>query len=210
MAGCVIEGLYGLTPDGLPREVLLERVAAALAGGMRLLQYRAKQEERATRLATAAHLLDLCRRHGACLIVNDDPDLAVRVGADGVHLGRDDAPVREARRLMGSGAVIGVSCYADLERAVRLRAEGADYVAFGSFFASSVKPGAVRAPVELLTAARARLDCPTVAIGGVTLDNAGMLLDAGASALAVITDLFAHPDVRGRAEAYTRLLARPG
>lgn len=208
MPRCEIKGLYGLTPDGLEADELLARVEAALAGGMRLLQYRAKEADDGAREAVAMRLRALCDRFSACLIVNDDPALAARVSADGVHLGREDLPMSDARRLLGQDAVIGVSCYADLDRAVELRAEGADYVAFGSFFPSTVKPHAVRAPLRLLSQARSRLDCPIVAIGGITLDNAPALLEAGASAVAVITDLFGRCDVRARAQAYGRLFAR--
>lgn len=203
-----IEGLYALTPDMADTEALLAVVAQALDGGVRLVQHRAKSASAATRTGQAQGLVALCRRHGAALIVNDDAMLAARVGADGVHLGRDDASVAEARRVLPPGAIIGVSCYDDPARALRLRAEGADYVAFGSFFASSVKPLAVRPSVSLLADARRTLDCPIVAIGGITLTNAPDLIAAGADALAVITDLFSAPDVRARAAGFCRLFLR--
>jgi thiamine-phosphate pyrophosphorylase len=202
-----IEGLYALTPDQPDATVLATQVEAALAAGLRLLQVRSKLV-RDSRARQTAQLVSLCRRHDATCIVNDDPALAAQVGADGVHLGRDDGTVAEARRVLGAGAIVGVSCYDDLGRAQRLRAEGADYVAFGSFFPSSVKPNAVRPPLDLLTRARAALDCPIVAIGGVTLGTAPVLRNAGADAVAVITDVFSAPDIGARVRAYVRLFER--
>ncbi len=203
-----VEGLYALTPDMADTEALVDVVARALDGGVRLVQYRAKNAGAALMADQAERLLALCRRQGAALIVNDDAGLAARIGADGVHLGRDDASIADARRLLPRGAIIGVSCYDALPRACELRAAGADYVAFGSFFASSVKPLAVRPVPALLSAARRALDCPIVAIGGITLANAPALIAAGADALAVITDLFDAPDVRARADRFGQLFHR--
>jgi thiamine-phosphate pyrophosphorylase len=182
-------------------------VEIALAAGLRLLQVRSKHG-RDLRVRQTARMVALCRRHGATCIVNDDPALAAEAGADGVHLGRDDVAVTEARRMLGAGAIVGVSCYDDLPRAQHLRAEGADYVAFGSFFPSSVKPNAVRPPLDLLTRARLALDCPILAIGGITLDTAPLVRNAGADAVAVITDVFSATDVGARVRAYGRLFER--
>jgi len=203
-----IEGLYALTPEGIDSGLLLERVEAALEAGLRLLQLRDKSNPRDERVLRARPLVDACSRFGATVIVNDDPALAAELGAHGVHLGRDDGSIESARRVLGANAVIGVSCYDELERALLLRAEGADYVAFGSFFASSVKPGAVRPGVDLLRQARAKLDCPIVAIGGITLATAALVRDAGADAVAIITDLFSAPDIGARVRDYGRLFER--
>ncbi|MBX9962955.1 MAG: thiamine phosphate synthase [Burkholderiales bacterium] len=202
-----IEGLYALTPEQPDEAILAAQVEVALGAGLRLLQVRSKLG-RDLRVQQTKRLVSLCRRYGATCIVNDDPALAAEVGADGVHLGREDGTVAEARRLLGAGAIVGVSCYDDLIRAQRLRAEGADYVAFGSFFPSSVKPNAVRPPLDLLTHARTVLDCPIVAIGGITLDTAPLVRDAGADAIAVITDVFSATDVGARVRAYGRLFER--
>jgi thiamine-phosphate pyrophosphorylase len=201
-----VEGLYALTPEG-PEDTLLAQVQAALGAGLRLLQVRSKSGP-TERAPMTARVVALCRHYGATCIVNDDAMLAAECGADGVHLGRDDGSVAAARAVLGAGAIIGVSCYDDLARAQRLRAEGADYVAFGSFFASSVKPAAVRPPLDLLTRGRAVLDCPIVAIGGITLATAPLLRDAGADALAVITDVFSAADIGARVRAYGRLFER--
>jgi len=188
-----IKGLYAVTPDLADTALLVSKVEAVLAAGTRLLQYRNKQADDRTRREQAEALCNLCRRHGATLIINDDVALAAALDADGVHVGIEDAALLVARKQLGRGKIIGVSCYDDLSRARAAVAHGADYVAFGSFFASSVKPRAVRAPLSLLPAARA-LGLPVVAIGGITLDNAGELIAAGADAVAVISALFAVPD----------------
>jgi thiamine-phosphate pyrophosphorylase len=196
-----IAGLYAITPQETDTNRLMRRVGRVLDGGCRLVQYRCKDASAEHRASQAAALSKLCESAGAALIVNDDAWLAAQVGAAGVHLGREDNGVAEARAMLPHG-VVGVSCYDSLERALRLRAEGADYVAFGSFFPSAVKPGAVRPPLGLLGEARASLDCAVVAIGGVTRARAPQLLAAGAHALAVITDLFEAEDPAARAAEY--------
>lgn len=199
-----IRGLYAVTPDLADTASLVDKVERALAGGARLLQYRNKSVDAHTRRTQASALLAVCRQKGATLIINDDVELACELKADGVHVGADDADLAVARARLGTTAIIGASCYDDLERAQRAARQGADYLAFGSFFASSVKPGAVRAPLSLLPAART-LGLPLVAIGGITLDNAGALIDAGADAVAVISALFATPDPAAAARGFCRL-----
>jgi thiamine-phosphate pyrophosphorylase len=201
----LIHGLYAITPDASEPARLMQQVAAALQGGVSVLQYRRKKADAEAALREATELLSICRRHEALFIVNDDARLAAAVGAVGVHLGREDGGVAEARRLLGAGAIVGVSCSVQISRAQAARAEGADYVAFGSFFPSSVKPHAVRATIGLLQEARKCFDTPIVVIGGITLDNAEALIEAGADAVAVISDLFDAPDVRDRATAFGRL-----
>lgn len=206
----MIRGLYAITPDALGRDALCERVRDALSGGAQVLQFRRKHTAPTEVLTEARLLADLCRAAGRVFIVNDDPALAAECGAHGVHLGRDDGGVAAARRIMGDGFLVGVSCYDDLDRARRAADDGADYVAFGSFFSSRVKPGAVRPPVDLLTRAKAAVALPVVAIGGITTQNAGTLIEAGADAVAVISDLFDAGDVRARAERFARLFAAAG
>jgi len=200
-------GLYAITPDGLPDYVLLERVEAALRGGARLVQYRDKQRAASGTEDTARALCGLCRRYDACFIVNDDLALALKVDADGVHLGGSDGDLAAARRTLGPGKLLGASCYADFELARNAVAAGADYVAFGAVYPSPTKPLAVRAPVELFARCRAELKTPACAIGGITLDNAPDVIAAGADLLAVITDLFAAPDIESRARAFQTLFA---
>ena len=199
-----ISGVYAVTPDLADTGLLVVNVRAVLAGGARLLQYRNKPADHATRRAQAAVLLDLCRHYDAALIINDDIELALELDADGVHVGADDAAIPFARARLGSAKLIGASCYDDLQRARSAAAQGADYIAFGSFFASSVKPGAVRAQLSLLPAAR-QFGLPVVAIGGITADNASPLIAAGADAVAVISALFSAPDPEAAARRFSQL-----
>lgn len=185
-------GVYAIT-DG-PRADLLAAVHAALVGGARLVQYRDKSGDDARREHEARALLALCSGHDVPLIINDDVELAARIGADGVHLGTDDASVLLARQRLGARAIIGVSCYGSVERARQLAKEGADYLAFGAFFASPTKPHAPEVALGVLHEARA-LDLPLVAIGGINADNAGPLVDAGADFIAVISSVFGAPDI---------------
>jgi thiamine-phosphate pyrophosphorylase len=204
-----LRGLYAITPDALRRRRDLRAlVAEALAAGARVVQYRDKGPDETRRRAEAELLLTLCRGADALLIVNDDLELAAAVGAHGVHLGRDDADPREARRRLGRQAVIGVSCYDRLERARQARASGADYVAFGRFFPSRTKPAAVQAHPELLRRARRELGLPLVAIGGITPENGASLIAAGADMLAVVDAVFGAPDVRAAARAFIDLFPR--
>lgn len=204
-----IYGLYAVTPELENTDRLVAMVREALRGGARLVQYRNKTACASLRREQARALLELCREHGVPLIVNDDAGLAAEVDADGVHLGRDDAPVAAARVRLGEEKIVGVSCYDQLERAVRAQEDGAAYVAFGSFFASRVKPGAARAPMALLSEARRRLAVPVVAIGGITLANAPRLIAAGADSIAVITALFSVPDIRNAAAQFSALFNSP-
>lgn len=205
-----LRGLYAITPDEGQTSRLMAMVAAALAGGVRLVQYRNKRAAVVLRRTQAAELLQLCHDSGARLIVNDDLALALELGADGVHLGRDDTPgggLAAARAALGPEKILGISCYADLALADAAAAAGADYLAFGSMFASATKPGAPRAPLELLVAAKRRFGLPIAAIGGITLGNAPLAIDAGADMLAVVADLFDAMDIAARAREYARLFA---
>jgi thiamine-phosphate pyrophosphorylase len=196
-----IAGLYAITPDWDDTARLLRAANAALDGGARVLQYRNKKASAARRLEQALGLSALCRRAGALLIVNDLVELALEVDAEGVHLGATDGDIAAARRRIGTSRWLGVSCYNRLELAGAALAAGADHVAFGSVFASATKPGAVRAPLDLFARAR-HLNVPLVAIGGITADNAREVVAAGASAVAVIGDLFESPDPKSRARQF--------
>ncbi|MEO8202218.1 MAG: thiamine phosphate synthase [Betaproteobacteria bacterium] len=201
-----MKGLYAITPDEPSTEALLRMVSAALKGGITVLQYRNKLADTGLRRQQAEALLGLTRSRGVPLIVNDDAALAAQIDADGAHVGRDDGAVAAARRLL-PGKLLGASCYGSLDAARAALAEGADYVAFGSVFASVTKPAATRAPLELFGAAR-NLGVPLVAIGGITMDNAAAVITAGADCVAVISDLFGAADVAARAQAYRRLFEK--
>ena len=181
-------GLYAITA-GESGTLLSQRVAGYLRGGARVIQYRDKSGDTARRQREAGGLLSLCRHADVPLLINDDVGLASKVGADGVHLGRDDADIHSARQTLGPNAIIGVSCYNQIDRARQAVAGGADYVAFGSVFSSDTKPDAVRVELSLLTRARQQLPCPIVAIGGITAANGAAVIAAGADLLAVIGGL---------------------
>jgi thiamine-phosphate pyrophosphorylase len=201
-----LRGLYAITDTALiPDDRFAERVEAALRGGARIVQYRDKRLESRLRERLASEVVRLCRTYGAVSIINDDVELAAQVGADGVHVGKEDAALGHARNRLGQGAVIGVSCYNRLELALEAAAEGADYIAFGSFFPSRVKPEAVPASMDLLREARKKLSLPLCAIGGITADNAAPLVEAGADMLAVISDVFAAVDVEAASQRYAPL-----
>jgi thiamine-phosphate pyrophosphorylase len=191
-----MRGLYAITPDG---PGLVAKVRAALEGGIALLQYRNKRDTHDEAKAIAR----LAREHGVPLIINDDVELALKVGAHGAHLGRDDGDFSIARKKL-QGKILGASCYDRLELARAAVAAGADYVAFGSVFASPTKPQAVRAPLSLF---KNDLGVPLCAIGGITLANAPQVIAAGADLVAVISDLFDAPDIAARAREYGRLFA---
>jgi thiamine-phosphate pyrophosphorylase len=193
--------LYAITPREPDTGRLVELVGRVLAGGAAVVQYRAKDLARDAMLAQARALAALCRAHGVPLIVNDDVDVAIASGADGVHLGRDDGDPGEVRRRMPHG-LIGVSCYAEPARARAAARSGADYVGIGAMFASPTKPLAPHAPLEILAQARSESGLPVAAIGGIDTDNAPRAIAAGADMVAVITALFDAPDVEATARRF--------
>jgi thiamine-phosphate pyrophosphorylase len=197
-----LRGLYAITPEDLARSATMARIAAAVSSGaLCALQYRRKAASAAQQLAEARELQALCRRHRVPFIVNDDLALALAIGADGLHLGREDGDLAGARARL-PGRLLGASCYDQPELARRAIAAGADYVAFGSVFPSATKPQAVRAPLALFAL---QLGVPKVAIGGITLENAREVVAAGADCVAVITDLFEAPDVAQRAREFAKI-----
>jgi thiamine-phosphate pyrophosphorylase len=200
-------GLYAITRDAhLNEQTLAEIVAAAVRGGASVIQYRAKAPR--DPLSEAARLLAVCHDGGVPLVINDDVELARRIGADGVHLGKDDLSLAEARDALGPDAIIGVSCYDSVELAVEAEAYGANYVAFGRFFPSKTKPDAPCARLETLSEAKRHLRVPIVAIGGVTPENGRLLLEAGADLLAVIEAVFGAPDPEIAAAEFLPLFGR--
>lgn len=201
-----IDGLYAIADTASITGDIVAAVRAALAGGAKLIQYRDKSSNRARRLREAVALRATCREAGAALIINDDIELAAVARADGVHVGANDSSVAQARRRLGVQALIGVSCYDSLAAAREAVDAGADSVAFGSFFPSPTKPDAVRAPIDLLDAAR-ELPVPVTAIGGITPDNGATLVASGANHLAVIHGVFGDDDVTAAAQRYGALFA---
>ena len=201
-----LRGLYAITPDLDDIATLVAKVSAAIAGGAQAIQYRNKTATDSLRQKQASMLSRVCDGAGAIFIVNDDLALAQAVGAAGVHLGEEDGAVARARKIAGDGLLIGVSCYNDIARAKRLVAEGADYIAFGSFYPSATKPEARRAEPTLLRRAQA-LGVPVVAIGGITAANGRALVESGADALAVISYVFDHDNLADVTRAASEIVA---
>lgn len=207
-----LRGLYAITPDDnlLPR--LSALVQSALEGETRIVQYRNKTAPPPLKRAQAAELLRVCRAHDAKLIVNDDLWLAIEIGADGVHLGREDLPggsLKTARDALGPRRILGVSCYNEIGRAEAAAAAGADYLAVGSVFASATKPQATRTSLEMLAETKRRFGLPLAAIGGITVENAPPVIAAGADMLAVVSSLFDAMDIRRRAQQFQQLFKTP-
>jgi thiamine-phosphate pyrophosphorylase len=202
-----LRGLYAVTDSQLLAGKFLSYVEAALDGGVTLLQYRDKSSDEARRLREAETLLRLCERYKTQLIINDDAELAARLGV-GVHLGQTDGSLPAARALLRHKAIIGATCHGQLELADEAKADGASYIAFGRFFNSNTKPGAPVCNLELLDQARARFHLPIAVIGGVTLENAASLVEHGADLLAVVHGLFgaeSTEEVTRRAKAFNAL-----
>ena len=201
-----IKGLYAITDTAnLSSELMLTRTEEILRAGAKLLQYRNKQANENTRIAEAEQLLDLCRKYSVPLIINDDISLTVQIGADGVHLGKTDSSVANARERLGNKAMIGCSCYNDLNRAQLVSKSGADYIAFGAFFPSPTKPGAAHATADIIQTAKQKFDLPVVAIGGITPENGQSLIAAGADMLAVISGLYASNDPFNTTKQYIKM-----
>ena len=196
-------GVYAITQtDEKSSEIIIEQVLAAIKGGVSVIQYRDKNPDDVVYLAK--ELLAICQHHQIPLIINDNADLARQIGADGVHIGKDDGGIAAARKILGPDAIIGLSCYDNINTALQAQANGVDYVAFGRFFPSSSKPLASPAHCETLRQAKQQINIPIVAIGGILPENGKQLLDAGADVLAVIGGLFDH-NAEQSAKAYLNL-----
>ncbi len=207
----VLRGLYVIADaQTIDDAQLVVKVAAAIKGGAAIVQYRDKRPDAARAEANARALLRLCQEHQVTFIINDAVALAAHIGAHGVHLGKDDQGIREARELLGDHAIIGVSCYDQFSRAELAEKIGADYVAFGRFYPSATKPEAVQAEIELLQRARQYLHIPVCAIGGITADNGAALLHAGADMLAVVQGVFAQQDITLAAQKFSNLFTHQG
>ena len=200
-----IKGLYAITPDTLNTELLCEKVEKVLQGGASMLQYRNKAADAGLRLRQASALLALCRSYQVPLIINDHLDLCAQIDADGLHIGDTDCDLGAARRLLGDDKILGASCYNRLDLALQAEQQGASYAAFGACFASNTKPNAPVASLDLFAQAKQKINIPFVAIGGITLQNAPQVIDAGASAIAVVGALFNAEDIEMTSQQFTRL-----
>lgn len=200
-----IYGLYAITPDEQDTDILLCKVEEALQGGVRMLQYRNKLASHTLKVQQASTLLPLCRQYNVPLIINDSVKLCLELDADGVHLGADDGNLTETRTRLGINKILGASCYNRYDLALSAQNSGADYVAFGACFASSTKPNAPVAALDLFTRAKAELNIPAVAIGGITLDNAPLVIAAGASSTAVISAIFNADNIKIKTQQFSQL-----
>lgn len=201
----MISGLYAVTPDEPDTDLLLDKVKAALEGGINVLQYRNKTANHKLQTQQARAILPLCKQYQVPFIINDSIKLCLTLDADGVHLGGDDGNLKEARARLGANKILGASCYNRFELAVNAQLAGADYVAFGACFASSTKPNAPEASLDLFKLAKSQLSIPAVAIGGITLENAALVITAGASAIAVINAVFNATDIKSTTQQFTKL-----
>jgi len=183
-----IQGLYGITPNNNLDIALIERVITEHQ--VNILQYRHKTKDRQLKLNEAKQLLNLCLSHNTLFIVNDDINLCEKVGADGVHLGQNDISINTARDRLGEKAIIGVSCYNELQLAFEAEMMGADYVAFGALFNSKSKPNAIRCPLSVIKSAKEKLNLPIVGIGGINFDNQRLAFESGCDAVAMLSSLF--------------------
>ena len=192
----MIRGLYAVTPDIADTDLLLAKVEAALQGGINLLQYRNKLANHKLQTQQARAILPLCRQYNVPLIINDSVKLCLTLDAEGVHLGADDGNLAEVRARIGKDKILGASCYNRFDLALNAQQQGASYVAFGACFASQTKPNAPVASLDLFTRAKTELNIPSVAIGGITLQNTSQVLQAGANSIAVIQAIFNAEDIK--------------
>ena len=204
-----IQGLYVLTDEKLMPEETFESIATQLLSTqqVQILQYRDKSQDTQKRLKQAHFLKDLCEKNQTVFLINDDANLAKAVNADGVHLGQSDDNLSWARQLLGPDKIIGITCHDSLTFAQQAIEAGADYLAFGRFFPSQTKPNASAADLSLLPTIKSLTHLPIVAIGGITLDNAPQVIDAGANAVAVVHDILTASDIPHRVRQYQQLFS---
>ncbi len=187
--------LYLITPPALDPATFAPVLAEALAGGdVACVQLRLKDVPDEAVLAAGRLLMPIVQAAGAAFIVNDRPDLARALGADGVHVGQDDASYGEARKLLGPDAIVGVTCHDSRHLAMEAAEAGADYVAFGAIYPTATKEAKTSAPLDLIGWWAELFETPCVAIGGITVENAAPVIAAGADFLAVSAGVWAHKD----------------
>ena len=191
-----LHGLYVITDPLLCSDKLVEKVEQAILGGAQIIQYRNKLADAQTQYTEAAALQSLCQQHQRTFLINDNVSLALQVNADGVHLGQTDGDITAARKNLGEDKIIGVTCHSDIHAAKMAQQQSANYVAFGRFYPSKTKPTAPPAKIEVLQQAQQQLEIPVVAIGGISVENASNLINAGADMLAVIHAVFAQENIK--------------
>ena len=199
-------GLYAITDcKNIDSEEMLRRTEAILQTGISVLQYRDKNADQALKRFRGTALKKLCAKYSTPFLINDDVQLAMEIGTDGVHIGNDDTDYHVSRKLLGENAIIGISCYNEFARAILAEQMGADYVAFGAFFPSPSKDKTVKAETRLLQQAKTALDIPVVAIGGINPENGAALVEAGADMLAVISSIYNNPEPQATVLEFNQL-----
>jgi thiamine-phosphate pyrophosphorylase len=201
----IIKGLYAITPDSADLNTLIQKTKSAIEGGAFMVQYRSKIQDRDVKIQQCAAILRLCREYEIPCIVNDDVDMCRILEADGVHLGEKDDNIAEVRHILGEDAIIGSSCYDQLDRAKSAQKEGASYVAFGAMFPTPTKPQAPRATLALLKEAKREIQIPIVAIGGITVNNAHDVIKTGIDAIALINSLYEAKSIKETAETFAKM-----
>ena len=201
----IIKGLYAITPDSADLNTLIQKTQLAIEGGAFMVQYRSKIHDRDVKMQQCAAILRICREYDIPCIVNDDVEMCRVLEADGVHLGEKDDNIAEVRSILGEYAIIGSSCYDQLNRANEAQKEGASYVAFGAMYPTSTKPNAPRASLALLREAKSQIQIPIVAIGGITMNNAHDVIETGIDAIAVINSLYESNSIKETAETLSKM-----
>jgi len=203
-----IQGVYAITDPGLLSDnILYDRVSQAIDAGISVLQYRNKTASYDLQQQQSEKLNNLCKKNQVLFIINDSIQLAKQISADGVHLGKEDNNISHAREELGEKAIIGISCYNQLPRAIEAQQQGADYIALGRFFPSKTKPHAIAADPQIITQAKQKISIPIVAIGGITAENASTVINAGADSIAVINGIFAQKNVFNAVEELAQLFS---
>ncbi len=201
-----MRGLYAITDEKLtPYSNILSILRDTLEAGVKIVQLRDKTLSDGELEAIAKDILNLCKDYDAKLIIDDRVNLVAKIWADGLHIGKDDIKLKDARKILGKDKIIGVSCYGDVEYAHKMQEEGANYVAFGSFFNSTTKPNAKIVDKEVLMNAKEKLSIPICAIGGISSINAKELIEAGADMVAIISDLWNAKDLKAKIREYRYL-----
>ena len=205
----ILKGLYAITDPELMGLELIEKTEQAILGGIKILQYRNKTTSLEQQEQEASSLCKLCDEHDVLFIINDNVELAIKVNADGVHLGQKDTQLQQARKLLGKNKIIGVTCNNQIEFAQAAQEQGADYVAFGRFFNSLTKPSAPHAELLLLSKARKQITVPIAAIGGITPESAPLPLNEGVDMLAVIQGIFGQTDILKATRQFVEIIDSP-
>ncbi len=203
-----INGLYAITPDRQDNDLLLSEVRQAIDGGVKLIQYRAKNIPDKQKHIQAKAIKDLCDDRNVNLIINDNIELSMYLDAFGVHLGKDDDSIENARKMLGSDKCIGISCYNSIERVKKVFKKEIDYIALGAFFPTKSKPNAPRASLEMVAEARTFCKLPIVAIGGIDLVNISMLLKSDINAFASISSIFNSGKIESITNEFNNILKK--